>query len=92
MLYEVITGFPTPLRVWFRNDLAGWVESRLTASDSPLRTVFGAEAVAKEWRDFRGGWQRHLRPLDDLLVHRIWQLLCLDSWMRRFGLDGRDLS
>jgi len=85
-------GFPTPLRVWFRKELRDWAHHRLHAADSPLHTLFGARAVADAWSGFCTGWQRHVRPLDDLLVHRIWQLLCIDSWMRRFGLDGKSLA
>ncbi|WP_029896914.1 asparagine synthase (glutamine-hydrolyzing) [Desulfohalovibrio reitneri] len=84
-------GFPTPLNHWLRGDLRQWTEERLTASDSPLRGLFTDAGLAGAWRSFRDGWHRRLRPVDELAAHRVWQLLCLDSWMRRFGLDGSSL-
>lgn len=81
-------GFPTPLRLWLRGDLAHWAEKRLLAPDTPLRSLFRARAVADVWSAFARGTWRRVRPLDELLVQRVWQLLCLDSFMRRHGLEA----
>lgn len=85
-------GFPTPLRLWFRSELSDFVRSRLLARDTPLHAIFTPKAVAEVFERHANSPLRRLRPVDELFTHRVWQMLCLDSWMRRFDVDPGDLG
>lgn len=74
-------GFPTPLRQWLRGPLSGMIEERLLG-ETPLHRIMHAQELNKIIADYRSSWRRHIRPLDEIQSHRIWQLLSLDSWMR----------
>lgn len=76
-------GFPTPLSRWLRGTLADWLRQRLTGPDSRLNKIFLPEFVASEVEHYIGSWRRGIRPLDEIQTHRMWMLLCLESWLRQ---------
>lgn len=76
-------GFPAPMRFWFRNELGDWVEQRIAGEASPLRRLFRPEFLRHTVDRYRRGIGRHVRPLDEIPTHRIWMLLCLESWLRQ---------
>jgi asparagine synthase (glutamine-hydrolysing) len=90
-------GFPTPLAAWLRGPLAGWLRDRLCGPHSRLSRIFKAEYAAHAVESYLHSWRRHVRPLDEIATHRIWMLLCLESWLRQteelYGVSIRlDLS
>lgn len=76
-------GFPTPLRLWLREDLAGWMEERVSGEGSVLRRIFKPEFLAMASKNYRESWYRSFRPLDEIATHRMWMLLSLESWLRQ---------
>ena len=77
-------GFPTPLRLWFRDSLATFVKERLLDTDTLLHSLVPKSDVEALVRSH----QSHPLPfpLDERRAHRIWILLCLESWIRQFKL------
>ncbi|WP_375752268.1 asparagine synthase (glutamine-hydrolyzing) [Vibrio sp. HN007] len=76
-------GFPTPLRFWLRGPLKKWFETRLTGADSGLRLLFNEEWLIKVCSSYLNSPKQHIRPLDEIQSHRMWQLLCIESWIRQ---------
>ncbi|MEM7249814.1 MAG: asparagine synthase (glutamine-hydrolyzing) [Pseudomonadota bacterium] len=76
-------GFPTPLRVWFRNELREWFEGRMTGPDSHLPMLFKTSWLKQTTEAFLNSARRHVRPLDEIQSQRMWQLLSLESWLRQ---------
>ncbi len=77
-------GFPNPLGAWLRGPLTGWMRERLCGKDSALKTLFEAEALSTHVERYLGSWRKRVRPLDEIATHRIWMLLCLESWLRQY--------
>lgn len=77
-------GFPNPLGAWLRGPLEGWMRARLCGKDSVLGSMFEPEALSAHVERYLGSWRRRVRPLDEIATHRIWMLLCLESWMRQY--------
>lgn len=77
-------GFPNPLSKWLRGELAGWMEARLTGPGSALATLFEPAFLARTVAAYRTSWRRRFRPLDEIATHRIFMLLCLESWLRQY--------
>lgn len=77
-------GFPNPLSKWLRGELAGWMEARLTGPGSALATLFEPAFLARTVATYRTSWRRRFRPLDEIATHRIFMLLCLESWLRQY--------
>lgn len=86
-------GFPTPLRHWLRGGLAHLVRDRLARSDGHLQTLFKPDLLANVVDSYQSSWRRHVRPLDEIQSHRMWQLLSLEAWLRiwseRYGVTLR---
>lgn len=76
-------GFPTPLAAWLRGPLAGWLRDRLCGPNSRLSRIFRAEYPERAVETYLHSWRRHFRQLDEIATHRIWMLLCLESWLRQ---------
>jgi asparagine synthase (glutamine-hydrolysing) len=76
-------GFPTPLAAWLRGPLAGWLRNRLCGPDSRLSVIFKPDYPAQAVEKYLHSWRRHVRQLDEIATHRIWMLLCLESWLRQ---------
>ncbi|MEM5471120.1 asparagine synthase (glutamine-hydrolyzing) [Hoeflea sp. AS60] len=77
-------GFPNPLGAWLRGPLSGWMRERLCGEASALNRLFEPKALESHVERYLGSWRRRIRPLDEIATHRIWMLLCLESWIRQF--------
>ena len=77
-------GFPTPLAHWLRGSLSAWMTQRISAPQSPLRRLFRGDFLDRVGHGYVSSWRQRLRPLDEVQTHRMWMLLCLESWMRQF--------
>ncbi|KGF67324.1 hypothetical protein LL06_23240 [Hoeflea sp. BAL378] len=77
-------GFPNPLGAWLRGPLSGWLRARLCGKDSALASLVETRALSAHVERYLGSWRRRIRPLDEIATHRIWMLLCLESWMRQY--------
>ena len=75
-------GFPTPLRLWFRGPLRKFVEDRLLSRDSEVHRIVPRRGVERLLRAHRTVPLPF--ALDERRAHRIWMLLCLESWTRQF--------
>ena len=86
-------GFPTPLRHWLRGGLAHLVHDRLARPDGYLQTLFDPNLLAATVKSYQTSVRRHIRPLDEIQSHRMWQLLSLEAWLRiwseRYGVTLR---
>lgn len=76
-------GFPNPLSKWLRGELRGWMRERLTGPDTALAELFDRGFLERTVASYLGSWRRFARPLDEIATHRIWMLLCLESWLRQ---------
>jgi len=72
-------GFSAPIGDWLRGPLAPMVDDLLLASRFRDRGIFDHSAVAVLWREHREGVRDH--------CHRVWSLMMLELWFRRFA-DG----
>lgn len=77
-------GFPNPLGTWLRGPLTGWMRERLCGGGSALNGLFDSAALSTHVESYLGSWRRRIRPLDEIATHRIWMLLCLESWIRQY--------
>ena len=78
-------GFPTPLRHWLRSDLADFVSQRLTGPNSHLSKIFDDSEIKRIMKKYQLSFRRHLRPLDEIQTHQVWQLLSIESWLRNWS-------
>ncbi len=86
-------GFPTPLGSWLRGELNDLFHERLLGQGSPLHDLFERDFLEKSVAKYESGWQKRVTPLDQIPTHRMWQLLCLDAWLRNSTERlGRSLS
>jgi asparagine synthase (glutamine-hydrolysing) len=69
------SGFTIPFDVWLRGPLKGWALQRLKSS-----AMFDSSEVLRLWTAFERGW---------LSYTRIWTLLVLLDWTRRYGVEIR---
>jgi asparagine synthase (glutamine-hydrolysing) len=72
-------GFEAPIGEWLRGPLAPMVDALLLDGRFRERGVFDANAIAAMWREHRDGARDHR--------HRLWSLVMLELWFRRFA-DG----
>lgn len=75
-------GFPTPLRKWFRKDLALYIKERLLSESGFLDAIL----TRKKREQLVHSHLNHPLPfaLDERRSHRLWMLLCLESWSRQY--------
>jgi len=76
-------GFPNPLSRWLRGELRDWMRARICGPDTPLAEMFEPAWLQSTVDGYLGSWRRFVRPLDEIGTHRIWMLLCLESWLRQ---------
>lgn len=76
-------GFPNPLSKWLRGDLAEWMQARIAGPDTVLAELFDRAFLERTVATYLRSWRRFARPLDEIATHRIWMLLCLESWLRQ---------
>lgn len=77
-------GFPTPLRLWFRSDLKRFCEERLSGDNAFLDQLVSRQARQALLNDHLT--KRLPFALDERRAHKIWMLLCLESWARQYGI------
>ena len=80
-------GFPTPFRYWFRRELREEIERRLLKEGEALDTLISKEERAKLLKSHF--YKKLPFALDEKRAHRIWMLLCLESWARQFNIQWR---
>ena len=78
-------GFPTPLRHWLRGELADFVSQRLTGPNSYLSKIFDDSETKRIMKKYQFSLRRHIRPLDEIQSHQVWQLLSIESWLRTWS-------
>jgi asparagine synthase (glutamine-hydrolysing) len=76
-------GFPTPLNKWLRGPLKKWFTNKITGSQSGLHYLFKSEWLEKTCNHYLNSYTKNFRPLDEIQTHRMWQLLSLESWLRK---------
>jgi asparagine synthase (glutamine-hydrolysing) len=72
-------GFDAPIGEWLRGPLATMTADLLFSARHRDRGLFRQEAVEQIWTEHQSGQVDHR--------HRLWQLLMLELWFRRFA-DG----
>ncbi|QDV22287.1 asparagine synthase (glutamine-hydrolyzing) [Aureliella helgolandensis] len=70
-------GFGVPLGSWFQRELKDITVSRMLGDDSRLHQFFRPEAIAKLVDQHMQGKVNH--------CYRLWNLLVLESWLRRWN-------
>lgn len=70
-------GFGIPVGQWLRGPLRDWAEDLLSPAALDANPFLDAAAV-------RGAWKRHVSGARNW-EHRIWCVLMLQSWMRRWS-------
>jgi asparagine synthase (glutamine-hydrolysing) len=77
-------GFPTPLRKWFRTSLLTFIKERIL-SDSPF---LNSIMLKKNREKLLISHFKYPLPfaLDERRSHRLWMLLCLESWSRQYRI------
>lgn len=78
-------GFPTPLRKWFRNPLESFIKERLLSESIVLDTIL----TQKQREQLLNSHLKYPLPfaLDERRSHRIWMLLCIESWSRQYQVS-----
>jgi asparagine synthase (glutamine-hydrolysing) len=74
-------GFVMPLSEWLTGRLSGQVESHLLRDGLACRGLFGEGALERLVADHRSGRRRH--------AGRLWALLILERWFRRYAPQWR---
>ncbi|CAN5659424.1 amidotransferase 1, exosortase A system-associated [soil metagenome] len=72
-------GFEAPIGRWLRGPLAGMTQELLLDGRLRDRGVLEQREVTRLWNEHRTGRAEH--------PHRLWQLVMLELWFRRF-IDG----
>ena len=80
-------GFPTPLNKWLRGPLRKWFVNKITGEQSGLHTLFESTWLKKTCNHYLNSYKKNIRPLDEIQTHRMWQLLSLESWLRKNNFD-----
>lgn len=74
-------GFVMPLSEWLTGRLAGQLESHLLDGGLASRGIFRAAALPRLLGDHRSGRRKH--------AGRLWSLLILERWFRRYAPEWR---
>jgi asparagine synthase (glutamine-hydrolysing) len=69
-------GFGIPIAAWFRNELKPLVHDTLLAPDARIANYFRSDVVAELCRAHETNEQNH--------GYRLWNLLILEKWLRRW--------
>ena len=70
-------GFGVPISTWFRNELKPMVHDTLLAEDAHIAPFFRRDFVADLVRSHEMSEQNH--------SYRLWNLLILEKWLRRWN-------
>jgi asparagine synthase (glutamine-hydrolysing) len=74
-------GFTAPIGAWLRGPLKELASDLLLDGRLDDRGLFRREAVERLWNEHQQGRREH--------PHRIWSLIMLELWFRRFADDAR---
>ena len=74
-------GFVMPLSEWMTGRLSAQIDSHLLGGGLERRGLFAAGALQRLVADHRSGRRRH--------AGRLWALLILERWFRRYAPDWR---
>ena len=55
----------------------------MTGKQSGLHTLFKSEWLKQICNHYLNSYKKNIRPLDEIQTHRMWQLLSLESWLRK---------
>ena len=69
-------GMPTPIAIWFRGDLRGWVQDRLLSDDAFVTGLLDMSGARRTIEEHQSG--RFDRSLD------LWKMLNVTSWWRLY--------
>ena len=62
-----------------------WFVNKITGEQSGLHTLFESTWL-KTCNHYLNSYKKNIRPLDEIQTHRMWQLLSLESWLRKITL------
>ena len=68
-------GFPTPLRIWFRKELKGFIRGFILDNFTELAGIFRRTAVENMIASYQNAFIT--TPYDEIRAHRLWMLLNL---------------
>lgn len=74
-------GFPVPAYVWLQDRLRGYAGEQLLGEDSRVLALFNPEPMRREIAAAENG--------DRAAAHRVWLLIVLERWLRRWQSDGQ---
>ena len=77
-------GFKVPLEQWFRGDLIGYARELLLSDEARARGIFDIAAVAR--------WLEAAQDPRGEFGLKVWMLVNLELWFRRYFPDGRTLA
>ena len=80
-------GFPTPLNKWLRGPLRKWFVNKLNGKQSGLHALYQSTWLKKTCNHYLNSYKKNIRPLDEIQTQRMWQLLSLESWLRKNKLN-----
>ncbi len=69
-------GFGIPIAAWFRSELKPMVHDTLLSNDAKIASIFRRESIAELVRSHESNQQNH--------GYRLWNLLILEKWLRRW--------
>ena len=69
-------GFPVPAYLWLQNVLGDWAQDRLKNTENTLGRWIDTSSIAPTLKAARDG---HVKS-----AHKIWLLIVLDAWARRW--------
>jgi asparagine synthase (glutamine-hydrolysing) len=70
-------GFEAPVGEWLRGPLAPMVDDLILDGRLRGRGIFDDQAITRLWQQHRSGVRDHR--------HRLWSLVMLELWFRRFA-------
>jgi asparagine synthase (glutamine-hydrolysing) len=77
-------GFPTPLRLWFNDELKDYVREILLNS-SKLDALFSRKTIKSQLKYYET--IKYPAALQERYAHRIWMLLSIDRWMHAYNVN-----
>jgi asparagine synthase (glutamine-hydrolysing) len=76
VIYRSKTGFGVPLEYWVRNEMDGFIESKLNPTEINKSKIFDSEVVSRIIKDNKSGKIN--------ASYNVWSLLAIQSWLNQF--------
>ena len=73
-------GFPTPLRIWFKKELKGFIRGFILDNFAELESMFRRPVIERLVASYQGGFIA--TPYDEIRAHQLWMLLNLIVYFR----------